>query len=169
MYYQQPLDSSFQGPYFNRPPVQPPFMPMPMEEPRINYEDKNAELIEQAANREKKILCYDEKIMDYFENELDKKRIRHISLNQRKHVKMFGEIYQGMTGRKLSFDIKEPNLKDDFKYNLEERIFQGFECIELYRKIYFLVIPVEWKFMMYEIISDEQNDILKYIYYSQKM
>ena len=48
-------------------------MPMPMEEPRINYEDKNAELIEQAANREKKILCYDEKIMDYFENELDKK------------------------------------------------------------------------------------------------
>ena len=82
---------------------------------------------------------------------------------------MFGEIYQGMTGRKLSFDIKEPNLKDDFKYNLEERIFQGFECIELYRKIYFLVIPVEWKFMMYEIISDEQNDILKYIYYSQKM
>lgn len=177
MYFQQPFgypeqpfmgEASFQMPYSNSSMPIPPQI-TPMQNPHIRHEDKGAELIEEAARREKKMACYDEKIMWGFENELDQKRIRQISLNQRKHGKMFGEIYQGMTGRKLSIDIKEPNLSEDLKTNLDQRIFMGFECIEIYRKIYFSVMPVEWKQMMYEIIGDEQNDILKYIYYNQKM
>lgn len=171
-YYEQPMmgETSFQTPYpSSSMPFPPPFMPMPMPNAHIKHEDKGAELIEEAARRERKMACYDEKIMECCANELDRKRIQQIGLNQRKHEKMFGEIYQGMTGRKLSCDIKEPNLSDDIKTNLEQRIFQGFECIEIYRKIYFSVMPVEWKMMMYEIIGDEQNDLLKYIYYCNKM
>lgn len=170
-YHEQPMmgEAPFQTPYpISFMPIPPPFMPMSMPNMHIK-EDKGAELIEEAARRERKKVCFDDKIMQSCTDELDRKRIQQILLNQRKHEKMFGEIYQGMTGRKLSCDIKEPKLSDDLKTNLEQRIFDGFECIEIYRKIYFSVMPPEWKMMMYEIISDEQNDLLKYIYYCNKI
>ncbi|HOA80166.1 MAG TPA: hypothetical protein PKK61_03770 [Defluviitaleaceae bacterium] len=82
---------------------------------------------------------------------------------------MFGEIYQGLTGRKLLIDFKDLDLREEnIKAIIDNRIFQGFEAIDFYRKIYFLLAAVEWKQMMYEIIGDEQNDIIKYIYYLNK-
>jgi len=143
-------------------------MPQTEQIPQIRQDIKGAELIEEAIRREKKLVYYDEVIMQGFEKEQDSRRIRHISFNQRKHEKMFGEIYQGMTGKRSSCDIKEPSFQKSLNEIIEERIFLGFESIELYRKIYFSVIPVEWKQMMYEIIGDEQNDIIKYLHYLTK-
>ncbi|WP_058485908.1 hypothetical protein [Defluviitalea phaphyphila] len=161
--------------YFNQPfsyqeqIVPPPFVHMPIQNFYMMQDYKSAELIEEAAKRERILAIYDNKIMESFEDELDRKRIYKISLNQIRHQKMLEEIYRGMTRKKLSINIKEPDCDDNLKSNLDRRIFEGFECIELYRKIYFFIVPMEWKQMMYEIISDEQNDILKYIYYFNKV
>ncbi|HHW67508.1 MAG: hypothetical protein PWP07_147 [Epulopiscium sp.] len=171
-YYEQPMmgEISSQTPYQSSfMPIPPPVMPVSMPNTYIKHEYKGAELIEEAAKRERRMAYYDEKIMGCYDNELDRKRIYQILLNQRRHEKMLGEIYYGMTGRKLSCDIKEPGLPEDLKENLDQRIFQGFESIEIYRKIYFSVVPPEWKMMLFEIIGDEQNDLLKYIYYCSKI
>ncbi|HOQ17722.1 MAG TPA: hypothetical protein PLG49_10235 [Defluviitaleaceae bacterium] len=136
---------------------------------RLRIDDKISELIEEAAKMERELFSYDKKIMDLLENEADQKKILRISINQRKHEKMFGEIYQGITGRKLLLDLKDFDIKEeDIRKIIDYRIFKGFDAIDFYRKIYFLLMPLEWKQIMYEILGDEQNDIIKYIYYLNK-
>jgi|BioPla2DNA2_1021312.scaffolds.fasta_scaffold06473_4 rubrerythrin len=144
-------------------------IPQPYRPAKLRIDDKISELIEEAAKIEKRLFAYDKRIMEIIESEVDKKRILKISFNQKKHEKMFGEIYQGLTGRKLLIDFKDLDLREEnIKAIIDNRIFQGFEAIDFYRKIYFLLAAVEWKQMMYEIIGDEQNDIIKYIYYLNK-
>lgn len=173
MYYNQPfghseypIPSNYRA--FQSPQNRQTYISQSYRTPQLKIDDKVPELIEEAAKREKKMICYDKKIMEGLESDVDKKRVLRISFNQIKHEKMFGEIYQGMTGRKLLLNMKDLRLSENTKTIIEDRIFQGFESIEFYRKIYFLLLPVEWKQMMYEIIGDEQDDIIKYIYYRYK-
>jgi rubrerythrin len=51
---------------------------------------------------------------------------------------------------------------------MDKRIFMAIEYVEFYRKIYFLVYPIEFKQMLYEMITDEQNHAIKYMHLYQK-
>jgi rubrerythrin len=89
-------------------PIEPFWMPM-------NQDKKIEELMEQAYKEEKQMQYYDHALMEQMSDEQDKKRIYQIYMDQRKHCKMFEEMYYRMTARKPEDHHKKPALTHDIK------------------------------------------------------
>lgn len=125
------------------------------------FEDEILELILKAIEQENEDSKYFEKLANLIQNEKDKEDIRKIYLDDKKHFKIFSEIYKSLTGKEPIFEDEEIEIDDTLPEELEDSIEQKLENVELYRLILSSFLDVGIRDMIYEIITDEQSHAQK--------
>lgn len=120
-----------------------------------NYQ-KALQLIRESVKSEKE----DEMFYDYLINaapsDKDKKIIEGIRNDERKHFKMFRQMYYEMTGTQLPppEDVKFEKPKY-YISGIEKALFGELKAVERYRQIAFGLIGRKYLNMITEILTDE--------------
>ena len=128
-----------------------------------------SEMIKEAIKDEKKDALFYVELAEKISDENDKKIIHKIHNDEKKHEKIFKEIYMLINGEEpdeneLQFEKKQ--LSTNMLQNFSDAIFDELDAVEFYRKIYFSFLNQEIRDALYEIITDEQihAQILNYMY-----
>ena len=136
-----------------------------------NYKDfeRALYLIKDAVEDEKK----DEKFYDYLINKAptkeEKEIITHIRNDEKKHNKMFREIYYSDTGIELD-EGKEIEFEGVSSYmdGIKKAFFGELAAVEKYRDIKSGLPHRMYRDMLFEIITDELEHSAKYNYIMMK-
>ncbi len=94
-----------------------------------------------------------------------KKQIKFAYDDEVKHYEMFQKIYYELTGEKI--DIPIPTNIEQYGTLMEavQSSIEGeSEAVELYRKIYSMLINRQMRDELFEIITDEQEHFGRFIY-----
>ncbi len=108
-------------------------------------------------------------IANTLEDEADAKIFYKIACDEKKHEKIFSEIYEMLTGSSFSddgMDLEKKPVSEDMTENFSNAIFDELSAVEFYRKLYFAFLNTELRDALFEIITDEQGhaQILNYMY-----
>lgn len=114
-----------------------------------------------------------EDISNLLEDDGDAKAFYKISCDEKKHMKIFTEIYAALTGEEPSeSDIMtdRKNVCENLADNFSDAIFDELSAFEFYRKLYFAFLNVELRDAIFEIMTDKQShaQILNYMYAKYK-
>lgn len=132
------------------------------------FENEILDLILEAIEQENEDSKYYKELLKLVENDKDKEAIRKIYLDDKKHFKIFSEIYKSLTGKEPIFEDEEIEIDDTLLEELEDSIEQKLENVELYRLILSSFLDVGIRDLIYEIITDEQGHAQKLTNLSNK-
>ncbi|MCL2406416.1 MAG: hypothetical protein FWC95_00660 [Defluviitaleaceae bacterium] len=124
----------------------------------ILQERKLLEMIIHAATDEAAATRFYTRLSERLTGE-DRKTVHNIALDEAKHRRLFEDLYFRIAHRQMpaiETDKEEPlpeNLPDIF----EDRIYDENADIEFYRNIYFTLINMDYRDVMFEIMSDESR------------
>jgi len=111
---------------------------------------------------------YDE-LSNMLDNDDDVKVFHKMICDEKKHMKIFTEIYEILTGSEPSDEDMKTDKKpvsEDMTKNFSDSLFNELAAVEFYRKLYFVFLNTELRDALFEIITDEQAhaQILNYMY-----
>lgn len=91
--------------------------------------------------------------------------ITSIRNDERRHRRMFKQMYYTLTGQMIEANSNEPFTPPaSYIDGLRRALFGELSAVELYRKIYFMVPFKVFKNMVFEILTDELKHASKYNY-----
>ncbi|MBN6189325.1 ferritin-like domain-containing protein [Aneurinibacillus sp. BA2021] len=91
--------------------------------------------------------------------------ITSIRNDERRHRRMFRQMYYTLTGQMIEASSNEPFTPPaNYIDGLRRALFGELGAVELYRKIYFMVPYKVFKNMVFEILTDELKHASKYNY-----
>lgn len=91
--------------------------------------------------------------------------ITSIRNDERRHRRMFKQIYYTLTGQMIEASSSESFEKPTSYLNgIQQALFGELSAVELYRRIYFMVPYKVFKNMVFEILTDEIKHASKYNY-----
>ena len=159
----------YDNPGDTAPPNQPP-----MTEPDTDnsIEEINRYIIQmvtEAIKDEMEDSRFYSTIANTLEDENDSKIFYKIACDEKKHEKIFSEIYEMLTGESFSddgMDCDKKPISDNMAENFSNALFGELSAVEFYRKLYFAFLNPELRDALFEIITDEQGhaQILNYMY-----
>ena len=130
-----------------------------------NMADKKVlEMIWMAAEEARRNTSYYVSLMEKVNAAEEKEIVRQIYLDEVKHDKMLCDIYKKSTGKELEFNVSAPRCSPYPAKEFQKNIFAKLEQVEFYRRIYFMMLNFEIRDMLFEIITDEQNNAVKFSY-----
>ncbi|MGE5328213.1 MAG: ferritin-like domain-containing protein [Deltaproteobacteria bacterium] len=156
--------------YYNAYSYRPaaPYMPSSMPatpEQVMMYENLQAaiKLIKDAILGEREDELFYDYLISEAPSEEDKKIIQSIRDDERKHNKMFKELYYELTG-KMPPSAPEPEFvkPESYSAGLQQALFGELGAVERYRKILFGLTKRKDINMITEIITDELKHASKY-------
>ncbi len=123
------------------------------------------ELIKDAIAGERKSCCFYTDFANSMKDIDDKKTLEQISLDEKKHLEMFEDIYKKLTGDDcILADEEHSSISADIELNIKNALKREFENVEAYRPILFALESTQLKNYLTEIITDEQNHAARLIY-----
>lgn len=120
------------------------------------FENEILELLLEAISQEDEDIRYFQKLEKMLKNTKDKDMIRKIMLDDKKHFKIFSEIYKSLTGKEPIFEKEEVEIDDSLIEEIFDSIEQKLENVELYRLLLSSFLDVGIRDLIFEIITDEQ-------------
>lgn len=88
--------------------------------------------------------------------------LRNISIDEEKHYKMLGKIYESITGQPANVtDFTPEELYDNIFLNLDKRVMEELNAVENYRSLMFALSEQWMRDYLTEIYTDEQNHAAK--------
>ncbi len=140
----------------------------PLPEPELTFssnEDKKIlEMLLEAIKDEAQWMEYLGKLMYITISPKNKELVRQIRLDDQKHYNMLIEIYNSLVGEKPEVTPIPLEISDSPRTEYEKCMLLKLQSIEFYRKIYFSFLSVKIRDMLFEIITDEQNNAVKFLY-----
>lgn len=121
-------------------------------------------LIKKSVENEKEDEMFYDTLLSQTNNKQDKEIIQSIITDERKHNKMFRELYPELTGITLPKSENKTTESNTSSYinNLEKALFGELSAVEKYRKI-MAAMPDKQKYnMLMEIMTDELKHAHKY-------
>lgn len=95
----------------------------------------------------------------------DVEAIRHMELDEKKHEKLFADIYYFLAGeRPATQAVKDKELYPDAIIDFQHCMFDELKEVELNRIIYFSFLNMAMRDMLYEIMTDKQAHAIKFGY-----
>jgi rubrerythrin len=91
-------------------------------------------------------------------------QIRFAYEDEAKHYDMFQEIYEEITGRDVQIMSPEQENLNKLIDAVKSSINGELEAVELYREIRAMLRGKEYRDMLYEIITDEQEHATRFVY-----
>lgn len=126
---------------------------------------KLLQMVEDGINDSRTDAQFYQALMKMIRDAEDAEIVRSMYISELKHVKLFEEIYYMLTGIKPQLpDIQTPQLVQDLDDNYKKSLFNSIDEIVFYRQIYFAFANNEIRDMLFEIITDEQNNAIKLNY-----
>lgn len=132
-------------------------------QPNENLKEALA-LIKKSVESEKEDEMFYETLLSQTNNKQDREIIQSIIADERKHNRMFREIYRELTGIILpKSEMKVAEVTStSYLNNLEKALFGELAAVEKYRKI-MAAMPDKQKYnMLMEIMTDELKHASKY-------
>ena len=132
---------------------------IPIRPPGL-LEKKLLEMITHAAAGEAAAREYYMRLSDMLISSCDKRTVYDIALDETKHYRLFDELYLALCGERMP----KPNMHDlpestipggNLPAIFEERLHDELHDVEFYRQIYFALNNVEFRDILFEIITDE--------------
>lgn len=145
-------------------PYATPFMNSPSQQYTIPNNLRAAiMLIRESITGEREDELFYEYLINEASSEEDKEIIRSIRDDERKHNKMFKELYVELTG-KMPPQSSEPEFEKPESYiaGIQKALFGELKAVEKYRKILFAMTKRKDINMLTEIITDELKHATKY-------
>lgn len=139
--------------------------------PSVEADDKVLTMLDEAITDEMKGYEYYKRLQPMVDDVKDKETIRHISLDEMKHRKMIEDLYQKISGVKApTFKVDDIRISRNLSAELANSIMNEYDDAEFYRKLYFMLQNPEFRDMLFEILTDEQNHAgkLNYLYSKYK-
>ena len=105
------------------------------------------------------------RMMEMTDDPMVKKQIKFAYDDEGKHYKMFNHIYYKLTGRQVDIPVPTNIEKYDTLMEAVQSSIEGEnEAVDLYREIFSLMTNKQMRDMVYEIITDEQEHAMRFIY-----
>ena len=103
------------------------------------------------------------RLMSLAKDPLDKETLRMIYMDEHKHIKYFGDIYQKQSGYVIPKNIRvtQRSICWDLCSEFEKMIHKYTDNVEFYRRIYFVFSDQQIRDILFEIITDEINIAIK--------
>ncbi len=138
--------------------------------PSVEADDKILTMLDEAITDEMKGYEYYKRLQVMFDDK-DKETVRHISLDEMKHRKILEDLYQRISGTKApTFKVDDIQISRNLLVEIAKSIMNEYDDSEFYRKLYFMLENPEYRDMIFEIMTDEQNHAgkLNYLYSKYK-
>lgn len=122
-------------------------------------------LLREAVQDERSDELFYDYLIRHAPSQEDREVITAIRNDERKHRRMFREMYTSLTGQTLEGEEAEPfTPPSSYLDGLRRAIFGESGAVELYRKIYFTIPGKAYKNMVFEILTDELKHGIRYNY-----
>ncbi|MFC7442977.1 ferritin family protein [Laceyella putida] len=122
-------------------------------------------LLKEAVKDERTDELFYDYLIQHAPSQEDREVITSIRNDERKHRRMFREMYYSLTGQTIEGDEYEPFTPPaSYLEGLRRAIFGESGAVELYRKIYFTIPRKAFKNMVFEIMTDELKHGIRYNY-----
>ena len=136
---------------------------------------KLLEMLIQAAAGEAAAANFYKDLSFKINNEADRKIVYDTSLDEVKHRRMFEELYHSLSGTHMPpYEAVEPGAADHAHSSLPDifadRIKDELADVEFYRQIMFALHTMEFRDILFEIITDEMRhaQLFNYLYAKYK-
>lgn len=103
-------------------------------------------------------------MMEMTDNKEIRDNIRFAYEDEAKHYRMFQEIYEDLTGEEIEIPVPEVERYDRLVDAVKTSIQGELGAVELYRQIRALLTSKKHRDMLFEIITDEQEHAMRFIY-----
>ena len=120
---------------------------------------KLLEMLVHAAAGEAAAMEFYKNLSEMLVAEDDRKLVRDIALDEAKHRRLFEELFTSLSGERMP---PLPQLQDEpttptgsFPSIFEDRIKDELRDVEFYRQIYFALVNLDYRDILFEIITDE--------------
>ena len=125
--------------------------------------EKVLAVIQSAWEDERQNEAHIHRLMKLAKDPSDREMLRMLRMDEHKHAKYFGEIYQKLSGRALPRDgsITRQPPGWNFYSECEKMMLKCTENVEFYRRIYFGFTDQDIRDTLFEIITDEMNMAVK--------
>lgn len=131
----------------------------------MNGQDKLLKLLLEAMKDERHDTVKYKIMMEKTNDPEIKKQIKFAYDDEIKHYGMFNSIYRALTGKTVDIPLPKTVEKYDTLMDAVKSSIEGEnEAVDLYRQIYSLLTNQNMKDMVYEIITDEQEHAMRFIY-----
>ncbi len=138
------------------------------ESKRPQPDRKILDLLIEALTDEQKDFVYYGKLMNMARSQEDKDIIRDIQMDEQKHFMLLSDIYYKLTGRKPKIEAEVKPIGRDLLAEYEKSIFGELGGNEFYRKLYFAFMNVQFRDIIFELMSDEMAHAVKFNYLYSK-
>ncbi len=130
------------------------------------YKKKLLELLEMSAKDELKDINYYKKLVSKAKDEVESKLLKDIYMNSAKHYNFLKKIFLVLTAEEMidADDFIEDYVIGDLEDELEKSLFKELEDVEFYRQFSSFFEDEDMLKMLYEIITDKQNNGIKLTY-----
>lgn len=128
------------------------------------YNGKLLDLLREAMLDEKKDYRKYRSMAEMTDNKSVIEQIRFAYEDEAKHYDMFQEIYEGLTGRDVQIMSPEQENLNKLIDAVKASINGELAAVELYREIRAMLRGKEYRDMLYEIITDEQEHATRFVY-----
>ncbi len=138
--------------------------------PNNEADKKILDLLIEALKDEQMDFVYYGKLMNMAKSLSDKQIIREIQLDEKKHYALMSDVYFSLTGKRPKVEAGIKPIGRNLLKEYEKSIFSELNGSEFYRKIYFLMMNVRYRDIMFELLSDEAAHAAKlnFLYASNK-
>jgi len=124
-----------------------------------------SDLLIQAMKDERHDRVKYKRMMEMTTDPMVKKQIKFAYDDEGKHYKMFNQIYYALTGKQVDIPLPTDIEKYDTLMEAVQSSIEGEnEAVDLYRQIFSLMTNKQMRDMVYEIITDEQEHAMRFIY-----
>lgn len=104
------------------------------------------------------------RMMEMAKDEKIRRQIEFAHKDEGKHARMFKNILYCLTGRMMDVPVPEIDLSGKLIKDVESSIDGELEAVELYRRIKSMLPGIQFRDMLYEIITDEQEHATRFVY-----
>ncbi len=158
-------------PGMQQPLNQVPVPETPMARPPVFDEDffendnqKVLDLLLEALTDEKEDFDYYSRLINMFTEPEDKDIIRSIMMDEQKHYLLISDIYYKLTGRQPVVEQIVRPIGRNLGNEIGEQLLRELEGADLYRKLYFAFLNLQFRDMLFEALTDEQSHAAKMNY-----
>ncbi|MDR1913801.1 MAG: ferritin-like domain-containing protein [Clostridiales bacterium] len=138
----------------------------------LSPDQKMLDILIAAVEEERESIQFYHRLSKMTKDTSYKEILRLIRMDEQKHEKYFVDIYKRLTGQILRAEHVTPSrgAEYDFAPECEKAMFAALELSEYYRRIYSSFSNLEIRDMLFEMITDEQNNAIKmqYLYFKNR-
>jgi rubrerythrin len=120
---------------------------------------KILEMIAYAAEGEAAAVKYYTRLSEMLSGQ-DKKTVHNIALDEAKHRRLFEELYTAISGARLPYGGNSHEKPEPAEFSaeiFEERLYDELGDAEFYRQIYFALVNMDYRDILFEIMTDEMR------------